>query len=77
MGYLLGCSAALVVDSCSLFAFIPLASALAVPVAEFVSYIDLFSNLAPYSINAVTVSQALENAITTNHDEVEVVLNSE
>ena len=45
--------------------------------AHFEREVDLFSYPVPNGVNAVSVVEALENAIAANHDEVKIVLNLE
>jgi len=66
-----------VVCNCSLFAFISLTLALTSSVAHLVCNINLLGDGVPYLIYAVSVIKSFKNAITTDHDEVEIILYSE
>lgn len=48
-----------------------------VTAADFVGNLYLLVDTLPDCVDAVAVGQALENAVATDHDEVEVVLNAE
>jgi hypothetical protein len=60
-----------------LFRLIPLAFGLSVTNVHFVGDADLFGDRIPDLIDAVSIVQPLEDAVASDHNEVEVVLNLE
>ena len=62
---------------CSLFTFISFSFGLSVTIVHFVRGTDLLGQGAPDLVDAVSIVQSLEDSVTANHDEIEVILNPE
>ena len=63
----------LILDA-SFLAFISFASFVSFSLSHFSLNLDLISNLVPDTVNTITIGQSFENAVTTDHYVVEIVL---
>ena len=61
----------------TLFTFIAFPTLVSFSLSHFILNLNLIRYLIPYCVDAVTVAKSLEDAITTNHYEIEIVLNFE
>lgn len=61
----------------TLFALISLATFIGISLSHFILNLDLISNLIPYSIDAISVRQPFEDAVTADHDIIKVILDFE